>query len=83
MSAAAWKKFWNGWIKHIAVIVTVLFGIIVATWSVKTEIHEGDAALAKQIYAVEKDLAIIKTVLLMKGIMPDAVAANTTEIMEH
>jgi len=67
----------------VASMVTATAFIIRSIHGVETnlgnEIHAVESRLGARIECLEKDVAIIKTVMLMKGIMPSELALRSEE----
>ncbi len=53
------------WFKQHADTIAILSTFAICFWSLNEKMND-------KFNAIEKDLAIVKTVLMMKGIMPDS-----------
>lgn len=72
------------WIKKHADSVAVIGSIVAATVFILSSIHDVKDDLQKQIMGIQKDMSliereisVIKTVMIMKGVMPNELACNT------
>lgn len=68
------------WIRKHADSVAVIGSVVVATAVILTSIHSVRIDLQKDIAKLDKEVAVMKAVMIMKGVMPhDLVAANHQE----
>lgn len=63
------------WFKKHADTVTVLIGILSSVLWMNGKFNDAN----DRFNTLEKDVAIVKTVLIMKDVMPHALAKNSTE----
>lgn len=63
------------WIKQHVDSVAVISAVAIAVYWMTNQIHDLEKRMDVRLAALEKDMTIIKTVLIMKGTIPKELAA--------
>lgn len=64
------------WFKKHADTIVILGSFALCFWTMNEKINEGFSKIDARFNQVERDIAVIKTVLVMKNIMPSEMAAK-------
>lgn len=74
------------WLKKHADTVVIMAGVLTATlwmhsalYNLEKDLGNRISALSDRVYAIEKDLAVIKAILVVKGYIPSDFAATPRE----
>jgi hypothetical protein len=66
----------KNWFKQHADTIVILSSFAWCFWTLNEKVNDKFSVLSKEISEVKTDVAIIKTVMLMKNIMPSELACH-------
>jgi hypothetical protein len=67
------------WIKKHADTIVILGSFALCFWTMNEKMNDGFSSMDKRFNELEKDVVMIKTVMIMKNIMPVELASNSKE----